>query len=116
MAYWLGVLPSVVSGLLLGAHFTRYGALVPAAICLAGPAAAAVSRRDWAINASRLLMWTGVLLWLAGAWQMAQVRRVSGQPWLRLVFILSAVAAWTAFSGWLLGRKRVREGLRYAAA
>lgn len=116
MAYWLGVLPSIISGLLLGAHFLRYGALIPCVICLLGPLAAAVSRRDWAVNASRLLMWTGVFIWVLGAWQMTAARRESGLPWLRMVLILGAVAAWTAYSGYLLGRKRVREGLKSASA
>jgi type VI protein secretion system component VasK len=49
------------------------------------------------------------LLWALVAVARAQVRLTLGEPWLRLVLILSGVALFCAWSGWLLWRGRRRE-------
>mgnify|MGYP001616558067 CR=1 FL=1 len=112
MAYWLRVSPALLSGLLLGAHFLRQGSLLAALICLGLPTAALIMRRDWALAATRLLMWTGALLWILNGYRLTQARVNRGEPWQRLAFILGAVAVWTASSAWLLGGKTISARMR----
>lgn len=112
MAYWLRAAPALLSGVVLSAHFLRQGSLAAALICLGLPAAALILRRYWALVATRMLLWMGALLWALNALRMAQHRAGLGEPWHRLVLILGAVAAGTAFSAWLLGGKIVRERMR----
>lgn len=115
MAYWLRVIPALLSGVVLSAHFLRQGSLAAVLICLGLPAAALIMRQNWALVATRLLLWTGALLWVLNGLRMAQNRAGRGEPWHRLAFILGAVAVWTALSAWLLGGKTIRERMRAPA-
>lgn len=115
MEYWLRSSPALLSGLLLSAHFLRQGSMLAALICLGLPAAAVIMRRDWALLGTRLLLWTGCLLWLLYGFRLAQDRAGRGEPWHRLACILGSVAVWTALSAWLLGGKTVRARMRASA-
>lgn len=112
MSYWLRAAPALLSSVILGAHFLRQGSLTAASICLALPLAALLLRLNWALPATRLLLWTGALLWILNGIRIAQDRMGRGEPWQRMALILGAVALWTAFSAWLLSGKIVAERMR----
>lgn len=112
MSYWLRAVPALLSAVILGAHFLRQGSLTAALICLALPLAALILGRNWALPATRLLLWTGALLWIFNGFRMAQDRMGRGEPWQRMALILGAVALWTAFSARLLAGKIIEERMR----
>ena len=116
MSYWLRVGAALLSSLILSAHFLRQGSLTAALICLGLPVAALILRQGWALFGTRLLLWTGVMLWVLNMVRgMAQGRAGRGEPWHRLAFILGAVALWTAASAWLISHKTVTERMRAPA-
>ena len=94
-------IPALLSLLLLGAHFLRFGHLVAVGLCLAlliplflrSPGARRLVRGALALGA---LLWVWVLV------QDVQIRLAEGAPWVRLVCILGAVAVFTGGSSWLL--------------
>jgi hypothetical protein len=89
--------------LLLSAHFYRGGTYVLAAASFALIAFVFVSR-PWAARVLQVLLFAGALEWLRTAWVLAEHRAAMGQPYLRMVVILGAVAAVTAIAALLAGR------------
>lgn len=85
---------SVLSLLLLAAHFYHQGAypLVVAALALGGLAFVA---RPWAGRALGFVLLCGALEWLHTAWTLAEARASLQQPYARLLLILGTVAAVT---------------------
>lgn len=90
----LRLLPVVLSAVLLAAHFSRAGAPVGVALSLGGPLLLLV-RRPWAARTVQAALLAGALEWIRTAAVLATGRVEAGQPWLRLVAILGAVAAFT---------------------
>ena len=96
-------LPALLSLLMLGAHFLRFGQLPLVALCLVllvplfvpRPAAQAVVR--WALT-------LGSAVWLWTLVQDVRQRLAYGEPFLRLALILGAVALFTGGSAWMLRR------------
>jgi len=94
-------IPSVLAALLLAAHFYRAAALVPAAFCVAAVALVFI-RHPSAVLALRIGLAAGTVVWLVTAWRIAQARMDAGTPYLRMLAILTAVAAFTAVAAWIL--------------
>ncbi len=115
MSYWLRAGAALLSSLILSAHFLRQGSLTAALICLGLPAAALILRQGWALFGTRLLLWTGAMLWVLNLIRMAQARAGRGEPWHRLAFILGAVALWTAVSAWLISHRSISGRMRAPA-
>jgi uncharacterized membrane protein YGL010W len=101
-------LPALLALLILGAHFLRFGYLPLVLLCLAllVPLFIAKSRAQAAVRWALVL---GVVVWLWTLVQDVQTRLAFGEPWLRLVFILGAVAAFTGWAAWLLRSEQTRE-------
>ncbi len=100
--------PAVLSALVLAAHFFRAGsAALAAASVLLVPLA--FIRTPAVTVAARLILVAACAVWLETAWALARVRMAEGRPYLRMVAILSAVAAFAALSAWLLPGSRRRE-------
>ena len=99
-------IPALLSLLLLGAHFLRFGHLVAVGLCLA-LILPLFLRSAGARRLVRGALALGALLWVWVLVQDAQVRLAEGAPWVRLVCILGAVALFTGGSSWLL---RVEPG------
>jgi len=95
----LQLLPVIIAGLLLSAHFSRAGqdGLV---LFVAGGLLLLLSRRQWVAIVIRILLWAGAVEWLWTAWKLVQFRMEHNQPWIRLLVILGVVALFTAFSSW----------------
>jgi len=100
---------SVLSLLLLAAHFYRSGAypLVVAAIALTGLAFVV---RPWARRALGLVLLCGTFEWLRAAWGYAALRASMGLPYTRLLVILGGVAALTFISAYMAWRSDLVGG------
>ena len=101
-------LPALLALLLLGAHFLRFGQLPLALLCLALLVPLFLSRP----GAQTVVRWALVLgsaVWLWTLVQDARERLAYGEPWLRLVLILGGVAAFTAWSAWLIRLRPARS-------
>ena len=98
-------IPAVLALLLLAAHFFRAAAFVPAGLCVAAIALVFV-RRSWAVSTLRLGLAAGTGVWIVTAWRIAQQRMAAGMPYLRMLAILGAVAAFTVFALWIFPAPR----------
>ncbi len=106
MAGLLLIFPGL-SFVLLAAHFYRAGQLMLAIASLALIALLAVPRR-WAARTAQIALALGALEWLRTLAVFAAERLSAGQPYLRLVAILLAVAAFTASSALVFRHARLR--------
>jgi hypothetical protein len=91
----------IVAALLIAAHFLRVGNMVGVALCLATPLLFLLRRR-WSLLVLQGLAYVAAAIWLATAWQIVDMRLAYGQPWLRAMLILVAVAAFSMLAGFLL--------------
>ncbi len=94
-------IPALLSLLLLGAHFLRFGHLVAVGLCLA-LILPLFLRSAGARRLVRGALALGALLWVWVLVQDVQIRLAEGAPWVRLLCILGAVALFTGGSSWLL--------------
>ena len=98
----LGTILAVLSGILLGAHFLRSGHFAVTALCLGGPLLLFV-RRSWSVTIVQAGLLFGALEWLRTLMFLKQARQAAGQPYVRLIVILVAVALVAAAASFLLG-------------
>jgi hypothetical protein len=83
--------------LLLAAHFLHAGLWPVAVACVAAIGLLWVGR-PWAARALQALLALGALEWILTAVTRAQLRMAHGQPYLRLLLILGAVAVFTVLA------------------
>ena len=93
----LYLLPAIVSLLVLCGHLIRSGLvlvvfLVPFLLCLL------LIPRAWVVRLFQLLLTIAAMEWVRTAVFLAVERQEDGRPWLRMVIILGAVAAFNIFS------------------
>ena len=96
----LAYLPIVLSLVVLGAHFMRYGneiGVVGSAVLIA----LLFIRRPFVARVVQAALVLGALEWLHTLYQLMQVRIALDQPFMRMVIILGVVAAVTACSSLL---------------
>lgn len=103
---WL-LLPALAL-VLLAAHLFHAGATLLAAIALSLLGLLAV-RRWWAARALQALLLLTTVEWLRTTVVLSQARIAHGQPYVRLVVILVAVAAFTAVGATVFQLPRVRN-------
>jgi hypothetical protein len=103
----LRIVFTVVASWLIAAHFFRAGDYIVVALCLAAPALFFVRRR-WSLLVLEGLSYAAAVVWLVTAWQIVEMDKLFGKPWLRAAIILGAVAAFTALSGFLLRSRTLR--------
>ncbi len=115
MRAFLLALPAGLSALVLGAHFLRRGNLPLVAACLALVALLLV-RRAWAARVVQGALALGALEWLRTLAVLLPERRASGEPWVRLVVILGAVALVAVAGALLLEARSLRAWFRRGAA
>jgi hypothetical protein len=101
----------VLACLLLAAHFFRAGLLPLAAASALLPLLLAVPRA-WAARTMQVALVIGALEWLRTLAEFAAVRISMGQPVLRLVAILVAVALFTAASALVFRNAGLRARYR----
>lgn len=95
------LLPTVLSALLLGAHFLRSGNLVLVAACAAFPLVL-LFRREWAVRATQAFLAVAAGTWAWTAFTIAERRIEAGQPWARMAAILGVVALLAVIAALLL--------------
>ena len=106
------VLP-LLALLLLAAHFYRADWLLPAAASAALTLLLAVPR-PWAARTLQVALVLGAIEWLRTLAAFAAMRMAVGQPVLRLVLILGAVAAFTLLAAWVFQHRALRSRFRLA--
>ena len=92
--------PVVLSLVILGAHFMRYGNLIGVFGSLV-LIALLIVRRPWVARLMQVVLILGALEWVRTLYELAQVRAAYGQPFTRMIVILGVVAAVTFCSALL---------------
>lgn len=103
--------PIVLSLLLLGAHFMRYGNTVVVAtlVVLAG---LLFVPRWWVARLMQFVFALGALEWLWTMLVLIQARQALGAPYLRLAIILGVVAAISVIAGFMFQAKPLKTFYR----
>jgi len=104
----LWLLAPAMSFMLLGAHFFRAGQWPLLLVCVLLLPLLLV-RSAWVPRLMQACLLAGSLEWAWTAFVLAQQRMALGQPWMRLVAILGAVAIFTAASALAFGMRRRRK-------
>jgi hypothetical protein len=104
----------IMACLLLAAHCYRAGLLPLAVACALLPLLLVVPRA-WAARAMQVALVIGAIEWLRTLAQFAAVRISAGEPYLRLVAILLAVAVFTAASALVFRNAQLRARYRLGA-
>jgi len=87
-------IPVVLSILVLGAHFLRYGNSIGVFAALLLIMLLFV-RRPWVARLAQVVLVLGSLEWLRTAYELGHIRALHGQPYGRMLVILGIVAAMT---------------------
>jgi hypothetical protein len=91
------LVPTLLSCLVLAAHFFRNDQAVLMLIACAAPMLL-LFRRTWATRLLQILLVIGALEWLRATLQIRAVRIEEGRDWQRMAVILCSVAAFTFIS------------------
>ena len=94
-------IPVVLSILVLGAHFLRYGSSIGvfASLVLIG---LLFVRRPWVLRLMQVFLVLGALEWVRTMYELAHMRALHGQPYGRMLVILGIVATVTLCSALLV--------------
>ncbi len=109
----LQLVPVVLSLVVLGAHFLRAGQVV-LMLAVVVVLALLLVRRAWAARVVQLALALATWVWIRTLVLLAALRMHSGEPVRRLVLILSAVAAVSLLSAWLMQVGALRRVYRLA--
>jgi hypothetical protein len=104
----LNLAPVALAGAVLAAHYYRADQEVGVVASLALVSLALV-RRPWAARVVQAGLLLGALEWLRTMATFAAVRIAMGQPYLRMVLILAAVALATALAALVFERHAMRK-------
>ena len=102
------LLPAILSFVLLAAHFSRAELLPIAIICVIIPFILFI-KAVWIPRLIQLFLILGTLEWIRTLFVLFAERQALGQPWQRLIIILSAVALFTLLSALIFQKKTIRE-------
>ena len=91
------VIPTLLSCLVLAAHFYRGDHLALTLLACAAPMLLLV-RRIWATRLLQIVLVVGALEWVRTTLQIQTIRVEQGRDWQRMAVILYSVAAFTAAS------------------
>jgi hypothetical protein len=104
-------IPVVLSLIILGAHFMRYGnavGVVGALVLIA----LLIVRRPWVARLLQVVLILGALEWVHTIYELVQVRAAHGQPFTRMTVILGVVAAVTFLSALLFQAPALKKVYR----
>jgi hypothetical protein len=108
---FIKLLPVILSMLLLGAHFFRYGHITLVILTAALPVILLV-RKSWVARLFQAILVIGSIEWIRTLVVLAKMRQATGAPWIRLAVILGPVAALAICSAFVFRFKSVREWYR----
>ena len=103
--------PVVVSLLVLGAHFMRYGNSV-GVVAAVLPIVLLFVRQPWAARLMQIVLVIGALEWVHTTYELVQQRIAHGLPYVRMVVILGVVTAVTFCSALLFQLPTLRRRYR----
>ena len=98
----------VLALVLLAAHLLHAGLWPVAAVCLACIGLLGV-RRPWAARVLQFLLVVGAIEWILTAVALAHMRAAHGQPYVRMLVILGAVAAFTLLAAFVFQSATLRR-------
>ena len=101
-------IPIVLSLVVLGAHFLRYGNSIGVVAALILIALLFV-RRSWVARLMQVVLVLGALEWLRTMYEIAQIRALHGQPYGRMLVILGIVAAVALCSALLFQSPKLKK-------
>lgn len=101
-------IPIVLSLIVLGAHFMRYGNSIAVIGALALMALLFV-RQVWVARLMQAVFVLGAFEWVLTLYRLVQVREALDQPYARMVIILGTVAVVTLCSALLFETKELKE-------
>jgi presenilin-like A22 family membrane protease len=104
-------IPIVLSLLLLGAHFLRYGNTIVVIGVLALTALLFVPRW-WVARLMQFVLAAGALEWLRTIIMLVHMRMAMGEPYLRMAAILGVVMAVTAVAAVLFQARELKAYYR----
>ncbi len=98
----------VLSLLVLGAHFLRYGNMGGMAVSLA-PIALLFVQKPWAARVVQVVLILGAIEWAHTIYELVQLRSAQGMPAARMVIILAVVVVLTAASALLFQTQTMKR-------
>lgn len=98
----LKIVMVIISSLLIGAHFFRWGNYPLVILALVCPIILAV-RKTIATRFVQLLLVLASIEWVRTLLTLVAERRAAGMAWTRLSVILGAVSVFTIFSAIMIG-------------
>lgn len=108
-------IPIVLSLVVLGAHFMRYGSEIGVIGALVLIALLFV-RQPWVPRLLQVVLVLGALEWLLTTWGLVQMRAAQGQPFIRMAVILCVVALLTFGSALLFQTPTLKRIYRIQGA
>lgn len=109
----LSIVMTVVSALLIAAHFLRSGPYVLVAVGALFPLLLMFKSRI-ALRVVQFLLILSAAEWIRTLASIALLRQALGEPWIRMAVILGVVAAFSLASAVLLGHARRRNAITLA--
>ena len=100
--------PVVLSILVLGAHFLRYGNSIGVLVALL-LIALLFLRRPWVARMMQVVLVLGTIEWLRTMYELGHIRALHGQPYGRMLVILGVVAVVTLLAALLFESKTLRQ-------
>lgn len=101
-------MPVIICFILLTAHFSRAGILFLAILSLSLPFLLFV-KKVWVVRLIQLMLVLGALEWLRVMYVYIELRMQIGEPYLKLVIILSVISLITALSALIFQTKDIKE-------
>ena len=105
------IIPLLLAATLLASHFLRSGNLILTVLCLLAPLLLLI-KKQWSWLLLQGLVYLGVFIWLNTTVGIIQHRILWGQPWSRVLLIMSGVMLFTTWAGLLLNSPQIK--LRYS--
>ena len=102
------LVPTVLSLLVIAAHFLRAGQLLLVALAL-GSVGLVFVRRVWAARVLQVALALGALEWLRTLAALVAERRADGRPFVRMAAILGAVSLVAVLSASSFAGRRLKE-------
>lgn len=105
----IGIVTTVLSYIVLAAHFMRGGMLPMVIIALAAPLLLLIHRL-WATRLVQCGLLLTAIIWVLTLLQIATQRQQAGEPWHRMAIILGVVAGVALLSALMLFIKPKKPG------
>ncbi len=98
----------LISSVLLAAHFSRVDLKGISLLCLLFPLILLI-KKAWTLRIFQVYLILGAVIWVQRMLALRSLRIAAGEPWLRLAFILGAVALFTLLSAVIMEKKSFKR-------